>query len=246
MANYLQPSASRPASVQSAASAGVGSIPDIDGAYTTEIIAEDDGKQSFVFKGYIPEDFNFDLDSNWSPQGGINEFAQDALNSATRGVAGAVQQGAFGGRPVFKQGSYQTWEGPSYLGITLPFELVAWSSGKEDVLDPIIAMLSLVTPLEQDNGLLLPPGLSPLEAALGNSGGPGEFKGRRISVRIGDFFFMDKNEDPALITNVSTAVESQFEVGTGVPISATMNVNIISYYPMTDKSVQRIFRAGGR
>lgn len=243
MANYLQPSASRPANIQSAAASGIGSIPDIDGAYTTEIIAEDDGKQSFVFKGYIPEDFNFDLDSNWSPQGGINDVLQNTASNLTGGVSDLVQTGTQGGRVANKFGSYQTWEGPSYLGITLPFELVAWSSGKEDVLDPIIAMLSLITPREQEAGLLLPPGLSPIDAAANST--QREFSGRSIRVRIGDFFYMGK-EDPALITNVSTAIESQFEVGTGVPISATMNVNITSYYPMTDKSIQRIFKAGGQ
>lgn len=257
MANYLQKDAARPVSSQSSGVVGTGSIPDVDGMYTTEITASDDGVTSFVFKGYIPEDFNIDMDANWSPNGGINEAITGAVDSATGGAASAISNATLGGKPVpSRQGSYHTWDGPSYLSLTLPFELMAWSSGQTDVLDPMVAMMSLISPREQagpealqdsngqGGGLLLPPGLSPAEAVLDS--GNREFAGRRISCRVGKFFHLDGINDPCLITNVSTAIDSQFEDQTGIPISAVMNVQLVSYFPMTDLAVKRIFRAGGQ
>lgn len=249
MANYLQKNASRPSGINASSSSGYagGTLPEIDGAYKTTLRAYDGGVETYVFRGYVPEDFNIDLEANWSPKGGLNQFLQDKANQVTRGASDLVQNTVLGGRVgLSRKASYHTWDGPSYLQISLPFSLVAWSSAKEDVLSPMVTMMSLVSAREDEDGVFRAPGLSPFGAAVSTKDSKtedanSELSGLSIGCTIGNFMTLGHDTDPCLITNVQSAIESKFDIIDGLPMSVLMNVNITTFYPITDRSLHRIF-----
>jgi hypothetical protein len=234
----------------SSANSSKSDLIDVDGMYKSSIVSSDGEDR---FEGYVPEDFSFDLANNWDPIGGLGDAIPGL--SAITGSLDQVSKRTLGGVQPFKYFSPQTWNGPSYLSLTLPFELNNWESSASDVLDPMVSMMRLVTPSTDRLGRLQVPGPNPIKSGLeqyadqakssSESGGTvsGDYtdflEGKIFKCTVGNFFFME----PCVITNVSAAVDGQFEHGSGLPMSVVMNVQLQSYYPVSREDIEAWFYA---
>jgi hypothetical protein len=128
----------------------------------------------------------------------------------------------------------------------------------EEVVNPIVHLLSLAAP-DEYQGMLIPPGPVPavevikealsnvsataltsttdfLDKAKNNAGLTsipdlkGKFNSKEaFTVTIGNFFSMS----PAIIEGVSLNTENVFEDGTGKPVSADVMVSVKSYFAVT-------------
>lgn len=237
MANYFMRGA---ATVASGAASGRDAMVHVDKMYQLHI----HNKAGTVkFSGYVPEDFNISLASNWTAP----------LANMSLGDAGGKAQ-AFnstvkfaGASTVHKLASARVWDSPQYLTLELPIFLDAYHSTQEEVMDPMVQLLSMAAP-DEVGGLLIPPGPAPakevLNAAmnmLSDSTGidhAQEFDSQEsFTVRLGTFFAMS----PAIITNVSASGDCAFEDSTGHPIAADFMVTVESYFAVTRKDLQAWF-----
>tara|TARA_B100000214_G_scaffold357534_2_gene317274 strand:+ start:80029 stop:80757 length:729 start_codon:yes stop_codon:yes gene_type:complete len=211
----------------------------VDGMYKTRIESLDGVD---VFEGYIPEDFSFSLANNWDPMGGLAEAVPGVANVAQ--LVDSISKRSLGGSQKVKYASPQTWSGPSYLSISLPFELSAWKSGAQDVHKPMVNMLRLITPELDDFGRTRVPGPSPILTAIDayskgqNQDVSSLIENRIFKCTIGNFFSMS----PCIITDVQVAVDGQFEHDSGLPISSTMNVDVQSYWPVSRDDIDTWFK----
>lgn len=239
--NYLLPESRRPSSGP-ALTGDDNALVDVDGMYKSTIVSSD-GKD--VFEGKVPQDFNIDLANNWDPIDGLAEALPAAAGISQ--AVDSVTRRVLGGKQKFKYLSPQTWSGPSYLSLSIPFDLVNWKSSKEDVLTPLAAMLRLVTPETDKLGRMLIPGPSPVAEAIsqyrkntkeGQAGDASSLvTGKIFTCTIGNFFQMT----PCVIKNVSAAFDGMFEHGSGLPMSVEMNVQIESYYPVSREDIETWF-----
>jgi hypothetical protein len=249
MANYLNASTGRPVGSNNRGTKKKNELIHVDGKYLTTISAADSSYNNednvFNFEGYVPEDFNIDIESNWEPFGGLSALPGfDKLDTFSKLGRGGTLANKFL--------SPQLWGGPSYLSLTLPFELQSWSDSRKDVLNPLVNMLSLISPgISNASGILDVPGPVPLKQAFksitaytlkNKEGAPPpeavELGGRIYTCTVGTFFKMT----PCIITSVSTAFDSQFDDTNGLPISAVMNVQLQSYYPVTVEDIRTWFQ----
>jgi hypothetical protein len=206
--------------------------------YRTSIEARGPEGNVLTFNGYVPEDFNITIDSEWEPFGGLSE----ALGGRAIEAAQNINKATVGGKLVNKYLTPQVWGGPSYLQIDLPFELNSWENTQKDVMDPIVALLRLVTPTTSSAGMLATPGPSPVEQAVNqlNNGQQIDqspenlLTGRIITLQVGEFFRMT----PCLITSVQSTFAAQFDHNSKLPIASTVNVALQSYYPVTSEDIQ--------
>lgn len=216
---------------------------DVDGMYKSQIRAISGGNE--VFTGYVPEDFQINLANNWDPIGGLGD-AIPGLSGVTNAVDGASKR-LLGGVQPLKYLSPQTWSGPSYLTISLPFELHNWTSAESNVLSPMLSMMKLVTPSTDPVGRLIVPGPSPVKTAIesytASEGGDADYSslisGKIFACSVGTFFEMS----PCIITDVTAAMDGQFEHSTGLPMSVSLNVQVQSYYPVSREDIDAWFFA---
>lgn len=197
------------------------------------------------FTGYVPEDFNFSLASTWSsPLAALS--MSDSTNSTAQAVGATVKFA--GGSTMHKLASARVWDAPQYLTLELPIFLDAYHSTDEEVIGPMVQLLSMAAP-DEVNGLLIPPGPAPAKEvlnaamdmaseAIGTRLGS-EFESKEsFTVRLGSFFAMS----PAIITNVSGSGDSAFEDVSGNPISADFMLTVESYFAVTRKDLLKWFK----
>lgn len=204
------------------------------------------------FSGYVPEEFNFALQSSW-----VAPFESMGLTEAagaTGSERGALMGGAVDGALKFaglstlnKLATARVWGAPSFFSLELPIFLDAYSSTEAEVLLPMLQLLCMAAPYETVGQFLVPPGPQPSKEVLnavsqmaGESTGmalPEFDSSESFTVQIGTFFAMS----PAIITNVSGNGDSAFEDATGRPISADMMLTVESYFACTRNDLYKWF-----
>lgn len=252
MANYLikgtGASASAPARSRE-------DVMHVDEMYRVHIYNKSD---TIKFSGYVPEDFNFSLQSSWvSPFEGMDAAGATEFLG---GGAGAVAKAEFAGRAAKFAGlstqnrltTARVWGAPSYFSLEIPIFLDAYASTEKEVLLPMLQLLCMAAPFEVA-GFLVPPGpvpskelLSAISASatdtinetMGTNVKTPEFDdGEAFTIQIGTFFSMT----PAVITNVTGNGDSAFEDVTGRPISADMMLTVESYFACTREDLYKWF-----
>lgn len=197
------------------------------------------------FTGYIPEDFNFSLASTWSSP--MAALSMSDSSNATAAAIGATAKFA-GGSTMHKLATARVWDAPQYLTLELPIFLDAYHSTEEEVIGPMVQLLSMAAP-DEIGGLLIPPGPAPAKEvlnavmemasdAVGTRIGSEFDSQESFTVRLGNFFAMS----PAIITNVSGSGDSAFEDGSGNPISADFMLTVESYFAVTRKDLLKWFQ----
>ena len=216
------------------------------------------GSGTIKFTGYVPENFNFGLQSTWSspfegksladaPQGQVRQGMRDVLGSLDKVLK-------FSGlSSMHKVTTARVWDSPAYLSLELPIFLVAYSSTEKEVILPMLNMLCMTAP-DDVGGVLVPPGPVPskefMNAMVSAANDVGEAVGlgsnsinanfessEAFTVKLGNFFTMS----PAIITSVSGAGDASFEDGTGKPISADFMLTVESYFAVTRQDLYEWF-----
>lgn len=238
MANYFMRGA---ATVAAGAARGRDDMVHVDRMYQLHL----HNKAGTVkFSGYVPEDFNISLASNWSAP-----FGNMSMGDAQSGTAQALNATVkfAGASTIHKLASARVWDSPQYLTLELPIFLDAYHSTQEEVMDPMVQLLSMAAP-DEVGGLLIPPGPAPAKEVLNAAmnmvsdttgiAHDKEFDSQEaFTVRLGTFFAMT----PAIITNVSASGDCAFEDITGKPIAADFMVTVESYFAVTRKDLQAWF-----
>lgn len=208
------------------------------------------------FSGYVPEDFNFSLQSSWvapfESMGLTDASAATGRQSlATKGMIVDSALKFSGLSSMHKLATARFWGSPSFFSIELPIFLDAYSSTEAEVLVPMLQLLCTAAPYEAA-GFLVPPGPVPskeilnavssmAEDVLGGMGADvnlPEFDSQEaFTVQIGTFFMMT----PAVITSVTGSGDSAFEDVSGRPISADMMLTIESYFACTRQDLYKWF-----
>lgn len=240
MANYFMRGA---ATVAAGAARGRDAMVHVDKMYQLHI----HNKAGTVkFSGYVPEDFNISLASNWvAPFAGMGLSDVPGANNRAVGVDRTLKFSGYSS--LHKLVSARVWESPQYLTLELPIFLDAYHSTQEEVMDPMVQLLSMAAP-DEIGGLLIPPGPAPAKEVLNAAmnavtdvtgvGHAQEFDSQEaFTVRLGTFFAMS----PAIITNVSASGDCAFEDSTGHPIAADFMVTVESYFAVTRKDLQAWF-----
>lgn len=255
MSNYLMKSDGA-ARVAPAATSSKENFIDVDSMYKLRLYNK---SGTIAFTGYIPPDFSFSLASNWvSPfmDTTMNNVAQDGIKHVFSGVgakgarAGDVLQSGMtlgGGSTFMKALSAKKWAGPSFFEVDLPIFVDAYTDTKKEVVDNIIALLSLCAPSEK-GGLIIPPGPRPIDQIAGSVINSANQLGANLenptddaesfNVEIGNFFKMDS----AVIDSVSANFDNVWEDGTGNPISVDFVLHVSSYFAVTREDIRKWFK----
>lgn len=209
------------------------------------------------FSGYVPEEFNFSLQSSWmSPfeSMGLADMA-GATGNEKAALAGGAVDGAmkFAGLSTLnKLATARVWGAPSFFSLELPIFLDAYSSTEAEVLLPMLQLLCMAAPYETNGMFLVPPGPKPskevlnaisqtVSSSLSDAGMdvklPEFDDNEAFTVQIGTFFAMS----PAVITSVSGNGDSAFEDESGKPISADMMLTVESYFACTRNDLYKWF-----
>lgn len=198
------------------------------------------------FSGYVPTDFQIALSSGWTPlyTGSLADFAAQG-NVISGALAGGINTAASlaGGSARIKAMTAQAWTEPAYLQLSLPIQVHAYSDTQKEVIDQMVRMSKLVTPSEKGQGAgvnlgaLSPPGPAAATSMLQSIGDTNftiddEFE---FVVQIGKFFRMS----PCIITNVVSAFDGQLEDVTGRPMGVEFNVEISSYFAVTQQDIEK-------
>lgn len=256
MANYLMKSDGAAAAAPAAGSSKENFI-DVDNMYKLRLYNK---SGTIAFTGYIPPDFSFSLASNWvSPfmDTTLNNVAQDGIKHVVKGVGavgarrGDILQAGMtlgGGSTFMKALSAKKWAGPSFFEIDLPIFVDAYTDTKKEVVDNIIALLSLCAPSEK-GGLIIPPGPRPIDQIAGsvinstnqmfdtNYQNPTD-DAESFIVELGNFFKMDS----AVIDSVSANFDNVWEDGSGNPISVDFVLHVSSYFAVTREDIRKWFK----
>ena len=218
----------------------------VDNMYRIKIY---NSANTIAFSGYVPEDFNFSLASNWSaPFEGIS--LTDAPDPDVVAVGRALKFGGLSSQ--HKLLTARVWDSPGYFTLELPIFLDAYRDTEIEVMRPMVQLLSMAAADESYSGFLIPPGPVPAIEVLNATtslisgrqdptAGGGQFDSKEaFTVQLGKFFKMS----PAIITNVSASGDSAFEDETGNPISADFMLTIESYFAVTRRDLAQWFGTG--
>lgn len=211
-----------------------------------DTLTSDGQGKIFPIVGAVPQHYNISLSSQWdAPYANTNVFDKAAggaaalaggrvgagINAVRNSGAGGAIAGAFGVSTKLKSQTVQVWQGSS--GLSFSFDLVfhAKTNSETDVRDKHIALLKLAAPSEGPGGILLAPGPTLVDQI---------FEGRKITLAIGTYIFLDN----IVIKSVGTDIESLCDEK-GIPIAMTINVEIESLYSsFTVQDIEKAFRGG--
>jgi hypothetical protein len=207
---------------------------------------------TLAFNGYVPTDFQIALSSGWAPiySGTFADFMAQS-GAVSGGVASGTNAlaGLAGGSTRIKAMTAQSWTEPAYLQLSLPIQVHAYSDTNKEVIQQMIKISRLTTPSEKGNaadtginvnlGALSPPGPAAASSMLQEFGNSNftiddEFE---FICQIGKFFRMS----PCIITNVVGAFDGQLEDQTGNPLGVEFNIEVSSYFAVTQQDIQKWF-----
>lgn len=215
--------------------------------YLVNLVVRRDGANVVNLSTPIPETFELSLSSNYDHpmDQPLSSLAGNAGGLVTQVVrAGTVASTGLTTRNKYLSGA--VWIGGSRINVSLPFILHAYKDPKKDVMDKVVQLMSLVAPSEGIGGMLVAPGptLANMEALAGGNfsqdviANAAQWGGDDITLSIGKFFTLN----PCIITNVGTTIETMFDRD-GIPIGATVNVSVESYFTTTKEDLIKHFKS---
>lgn len=245
MANYLMPALDILPDLGGGASRSKSELMSVDPMYKIKIYNK---SGTVKFSGYVPPNFSISLAANWNAPYADTSMAEVLAektgNSTISKISTGIKLG--GGSTVTKLSSGHVWTGPSYLVLDLPILLDAYTSTKEEVVDPLVQLLSLCAPSETALGLLIPPGPAPAAATAGaalNSVGiesPGILEdSESFTVEIGNFLRIS----PVIVKSATASFDNVWEDGSGNPISVDFVLSISSYFAVSREDLQKWFKS---
>lgn len=180
-------------------------------------------------EAYVPETFQLSVNSAFG-----QPFGQ-GLNNSTIGTLSKIWGVALTSQSM----TAQIWEGTQPIEITLELELVAESSPKNEVLEPIKKLLAMTMPSRGAAGSLLePPGPKYKDImiwkAFGGKG-PGGIN-KQITIRIGTFLLFDN----VVIESVNTTFYSMMHES-GIPLRAVVAVTFKTFFIQLSDDLPNIF-----
>jgi len=117
----------------------------------TVVISQNLEKETLVVVGAVPKDFQFDQRSKWSSPWGAGILGS--------GMAGDLLALTTGNRLVAQSMSLKVWQGTADdTSFTVDFDLIAYSSTDNDVMQPLRSLMRMVVPSIDTNGFLKSPG----------------------------------------------------------------------------------------
>ncbi|MGL5013337.1 MAG: hypothetical protein ACRC6V_03480 [Bacteroidales bacterium] len=221
---------------------------EVDAIHRTQIFNQEG---SLSFEGFVPGDFQISLQTEWGPMFpsmSASELAAQITGNPLGKIETIAQ--AFGGSTKAQALSAQAWQGPAYLQISLPIQIDAYADTRKEIIDRLIAISKFTTPRESNLGMLVAPGPVPAEAVAGNilglfSAGSKTYlesisEESIIYCRVGKFFQMH----PCVVTSVVAAFNGQPEDVTSNPMSVEFNIELTSYFAVTQNDIVAWFSGG--
>lgn len=169
-------------------------------------------------KAYLPEEFQFAVESNWDAQ--------------------IFKLGGFGKLLHMLKGKtlheyYLFWDGTSPISMTLPLEFRARTNAWTDVVEPCMNLQKLALPYGTGR-LLHPPGPIPQFEVGGKS--VSSDIGDNISITIGAFIKFTR----VVLSHVEVQWRSQMSKE-GYPMRATANVQFQTSHIMTREELDKVY-----
>lgn len=228
------------------ASGGPPAKPYTSDIYMATLNVKRDNKDYLNISTPLPESFSFGLNSEYSRP---LDQPLSSLNSGGGGLANNqyVQAGVTaitGQTTKMKLLSGAVWSGGSYLSISLPFLLHAYTNAKQDVMNKLVQLMCLAAPSEDGlGGTLRAPGptVANLDALMeGNfsmQGNPMQFGGDVITVNLGRFITLS----PCIIREVTPTFDTVFDQN-GTPMGVSVNVTIETFFTTTQEDLLKFFQ----
>jgi hypothetical protein len=213
--------------------------------YMATLNVKRDNKDYLNISTPLPESFSFGLNSHFDrpldqPLSNLNNGGGALANGLVKAGATAIT----GQTTKMKFLSGAVWSGGSYLSISLPFLLHAYTDAKVDVMDKLIQLMSLAAPSEDGlGGTLRAPGptVANLDAIMeGNfsqQGNPLQMGGDVITVNLGRFMTLS----PCIITDVTPTFDTMFDQN-GTPMGVSVNVSIETFFTTTQEDLIKAFQ----
>lgn len=189
-------------------------------------------KSVFPLVANLPERYHIDFSSQWSSPFSKN-YVQELANKAgpITGAIASIGQQVTGIQTRTRSQSVQTWESSSPLTFSIDMIFVAKTNTEADIKKKHLALLKLCAPSELSSGVLMQPG--PVMLDVGTGAG-----GRKISMTLGNYLFLDNIIITAVSSDVSTLCDEQ-----GIPMHMIINVGIASFYAcFTTNDLDRAFK----
>lgn len=214
--------------------------------YMATLNVKRDGQDYLNISTPLPESFSLGLASHFNRP--LDQPLSDMNQGGGAMAAGIVKAGTTaitGQTTKMKFMSGAVWSGGSYLQISIPFHLHAYTDAKSDVMNKMIQLMSLAAPSEDGlGGMLRAPGptLANLDALMeGNfsqQGNPFQMGGDVITVNLGRFVTLT----PCIITDVSPTFDTIFDEN-GVPMAVAVNVSIETFFTTTQEDLIKFFQS---
>jgi hypothetical protein len=199
--------------------------------------------------GRLPEDFAFNLQSQWEAP--FDSVFGDIAGGLGAGIGALTGAGSGAGRSagnLFGKatgltravvGSAKTWSGNTEIQIDLPIKIQAYDNTRKEIMEPMKKILKAVTPHLNVSGILIPPGPSPINFDLSTFGAGNSkewasamlksFGEKAFYVQVGTWFKMF----PAILEGVTINFDGLVEHGTGHPLFMDITFQIKSYLTPT-------------
>ena len=238
MANYLMPAMDVLPDLGSSGQSK-SDLMTVDPMYKLKIFNK---ARTVSFSGYTPPTFSISLSSNWNAPFSDTSILDKAAEMTGSNTLGTVSSGVKlgGGSTMLKLLSAQYWTGPSYLTLDLPIILDAYTSTKEEVVDPLVQLLSLCAPSEGTGGLLIPPGPSPAASIVNGASDSSPLDDdESFFVEIGKFLRIN----PVVVKSVTASFDNVWEDDSGNPISVDFVLSISSYFAVTREDLLKWFKS---
>lgn len=213
--------------------------------YMATLNVKRDNKDYLNISTPLPESFSFGLTSHFDrpldqPLSNLNKGDGLMNNAVVKSGLTAIT----GQTTKMKFLSGAVWTGGSYLSISLPFLLHAYTDAKVDVMDKLVQLMSLVAPSEDGlGGTMRAPGptVANLDAIMeGNfsqQGNPAQMGGDLITVNLGRFISLT----PCIITEVVPTFDTMFDEN-GTPMGVSVNVSIETFFTTTQEDLLKAFK----
>lgn len=228
------------------------SKPAISTIYTAQLdVRSSDGESDVSLETQLPETFSLALSAEYDRPYAqpLSQIAGSAVGMGSgASAAEKLVTASTGATSLNKYMSAAIWSGGGVLQVNMPFVLTAYDDARTEVTEKFIKLLSLVAP-DEKNGFLIAPGPTIVNGqdvwdnlSSGNTTGAGaslssgSLGGDDITLRVGRFFVLN----PCIIRSVDLSFNTLFE-SEGQPISATINVQIESYFTTTKQDIQKAF-----
>lgn len=199
------------------------------------------GKTVFAISGTLDETFSVRLGAQWdSPYNrSISSALGQSSNRALSGAAAVAEmfKSISGIETRMRAASAQVWMQTDALTFSLPFTFVAENDAAVDVRDRVMNLLKLVAPSQIAGGAALrAPGPTIGDQVASAMGG--NFKGRRITLYMGNFMLLDN----CVVRSVDVQFDSRLDKN-GVPISCKVQVDVESFFScFTVQDIDLLFK----